>query len=269
MSRVLLVVLAALVPLAGCGGGGGEPQTPQQRLQAVLPDYERALADQDCRAYARFAHSQIRPAGRGPDDPPDAAECRNLGFSYTRLMGFEAKRTKIFGSAAMVEGEIAGQLVALVWLVDVDGEWKQVQATPPGVIPQIASQSRLQNRFRQNAAAWVAAMRGGDCRAVFRLINPASPFLGERPADVRGFCTRFREARTKPDRLAYQLERAPAARPIDLGGTRDFHFFRLDTGGGRSWTLIMNTLPPAIDAAGHADDSVLDYYRTAPPQRGG
>jgi hypothetical protein len=269
MTRALLAVVTALVLIAGCGGGEDEERTPKQRLEAVLPDYERAVADQDCRGFARFAHSQVRPAGRGPDDPPDAAECRALGSSYTRLMGFEAERTKLFGSAALVEGKLAGQLMALVWVVDVDGEWKQVQATPPGLIPQLESQARAGNRFEQNAAAWVRAMREGNCREVFRLLNTASPFVAERPKDVRGFCGRFREARAKPDRLGYQLARAPAAEPIDLGGTRDFHFFRLDTGGGRSWTVIMNTLPAAVDAAGHAEDSVLDYYRTAPPEGGG
>src|SRR3712207_8713669 len=35
-----------------------------------------------------------------------------------------------------------------------------------------------------------------------------------------------------------QLAQAPAAKPVDLGGTADLHFFRLDTGRGRSWTLI-------------------------------
>jgi hypothetical protein len=269
MTRALLAVAAALVLMTGCGGDADDAErTPKERLEAVLPDYERAVADQDCRAFARFAHSQVRAAGRGPDDPPDAAECRALGFSYTRLMGFEAERTKLFGGAALVEGKIAGQLMALVWVVDVDGEWKQVQATPPGLIPQIDSHTRVGARFERNAAAWVKAMREGDCREVFRLLNPASPFVADRPKDVGGFCTRFREARAKPDRLAYQLARAPGARPIDLGGTRDFHFFRLDTGGGRSWTLILNTLPPALNAAGHAEDSVLDYYRTAAPDEG-
>ena len=268
MIRPLLVLLAALVLVAGCGGEDDGERSPQERLDAVLPDYERAVEDQDCAAFARFAHSQVRAAGRGVDDPPDAAECRNLGFSYTRLMGFEADRSRVFGSAAIVEGRIAGQLMALVWVVDVDGRWKQVQATPPGIVPQIGGEQRPGNRFAPNAAAWVAAMRSGDCRGVFRLLNTASPFLSDRPRDQRGFCSRFRETVDRPDRLAGQLARAPSAKTVDLGGTRDFHFFRIDTGGGRRWTLILSTLPPTVDNTGHLQDSVLDYYRTGDPENG-
>lgn len=271
MIRPLTALLAALALVAGCGGGDGdEERSPQERLAAVLPDYERAVADQDCSAFARFAHSQVRAAGRGVDDPPDAAECANLGRSYTRLMGFEAERTRLFGTAvAIVEGKLAGQLMALVWLVDVDGEWKQVQATQPGITPQIGAPRRPSNSFERNAAAWVAAMRAGDCRRVFRLLNSASPFLADRPADARGFCSRFRTSARQPGRLPGQLAQAPAAKPVHLGGTPDFHFFRLDTGRDRHWTVIMSTLPPALPTAGHAQDSVLDYYRTAPPGKGG
>ena len=265
MTRPLIALLAALALVAGCGGHDEGEKSPLARLEAVLPDYERALEDQDCAAFARFAHSQVRAAGRGFDDPPDAAECRNLGLSYTRLMGFESDRARVFGSAAIVEGKIAGQLMALVWVGDVDGRWKQVQATPPGITPQIGGEQRADNRFARNALDWTAAMRAGDCRRVFRLLNTASPFLGDAPKDVRGFCTRFRGTVQRPDRLAGQLARARGARPVDLGGTRDFHFFRLDTGAGREWTVILSTLPPALDSTGHVQDSVLDYYRTGDP----
>jgi hypothetical protein len=267
MIRAILVALAALLLLAGCGGDDDGERSPAERLQAVLPDYERALEDQDCAAFARFAHSQVRAAGRGFDDPPDAAECSNLGTSYTQLMGFEAERTKLFGeTAAIVEGNIAGQLLVLVWVVDVDGRWKQVQVSQAGINPQINGEPRPGgDRFARHAAEWVEAMRAGDCRRVFRLLNSASPFLAQKPEDVRGFCTRFRESLDRPDRLAAQLDAAPGAKPIDAGGTRDFHFFRLDTGGGKHWTVIMSTLPPALPKEGHEEDSVLDYYRTAPP----
>lgn len=264
MRRPVLTLLLALVLAAGCGGGEDDPQTPAERLEAALPDYERAVADQDCEAFARFAHSAVRPPGRGVDEPPDAQECRNLGVAYTRLVNFQAQRTKVYGSAALVEGQIDGRRTVLVWVVDVDGRWKQVQATPPGVNPQIDGAARP-NRFPQNAAAFVAAMRAGDCRGVFRLLNPATPFLEDENEGAASFCERFRRSFRAPERLAAQLARAPGAKPIDLGGTADFHFFRLDTGGGRHWTLIMSTLSPGLPANGHADDSVLDYYPTAAP----
>jgi hypothetical protein len=261
-----VVFLVALVVLAaGCGeNGGSEEESPQERLEAVLPDYERAVFDQDCRAFARFAHSAVRPPGRGVDDPPDAAECRSLGQAYTRLAGFEAERTKVFGSAAIVEGQRDGQLMVLVWVVDVDGRWKQVQATPPSTGPQInvPAQAETNDRFGRSARAFTAAMRAGDCPAVFRLLNPASPFLESPAEDARSFCPRFQRSFRTPERLAGQLVQAPDAEPVDLGGTSDFHFYGLDTGRDRHWTLILNTQPAALPPAGHADHSVLDYYPT-------
>ena len=259
MRARLLVPLALALAAAGCGGGGEGERSPVERLQAALPAYERALAEQDCEAFARFVHSTVRPARRGTDDPPDARECRNLGLSYTRLEGFEAARSKVFGSAALVEGDIGGQLVVLVWTLDLDGSWKQVQASPPGVQPQLRGHRQTRDRYDANAAAWVRAMRAGDCRRVFRLLNPASPLVGPRD-DEGEFCSRFRAARADPARLPAQLAQAPAAKPIDLGGTPDFHFYALDTGRGRRWTVILSTLPPGLPAGVHVQDSVLDYY---------
>jgi hypothetical protein len=258
--RPLAITIASLLLLAGCGGGGGDDDpTPQERLEQAVDDYERAVGDQDCAAFARFAHSAVRPPGKGRDDAPDAAECRNLGVSYTRLLGFKHTRIKVFGPAAIVEGTVDGPFVALIWTLDVDGEWTQVQSLP-GIDPQIKPNSpRPDNRFAANAAAFVDAQRTGDCREVFRLLNSGSPFVA-RAADAAAFCKRFEQSSNAPSRLSAQLAQAPEAKPVDLGGTRDLHFFRVDTAKGRSWTLIMSTLPTTLPAAGHAQDSVLDYF---------
>ena len=259
----LAIVLLALLAAAGCGGGDGGEPSPQERLEQAVSDYERAVADQDCRAFARYAHSSVRPRGKGPEDPPDAAECRNLGFSYTALADFKSRRVKVFGPAALVEGTIDGRFVVLVWILDVDGRWVQVQALP-GLDPQIRSQKKIRERFAPNAAEFVAAQRAGDCRKVFRLLSPAAPFVTQARDDAGRFCQRFREARDAPERLAAQLVRAPGAKPADIGGTKDLHFFTVDTGGGRRWILILSTLPTALPPGGHVDDSVLDYYPTEP-----
>lgn len=259
MRGPLVILIASLLVAAGCGGGddAGDP-TPRERLEEAVTDYERAVGDQDCAAFVRFAHSVVRPPGKGPDDPPDAAECRNLGQSYTRLFGFEAERIELFGSAATVQGRVDGRLIVLVWTLDVDGRWAQVQSIP-GIDPQTKGQERPVHRFVQNAAAFVEAQRAGDCRAVFRLLNSGSPFVA-RAADAKAFCKRFRESGDSADRLSSQLEQAPDAKPADLGGTQDLHFFQVDTGRGRRWTLIMSTLPAELPPAGHVQDSVLDYF---------
>jgi hypothetical protein len=258
--RPLAILTGALLLLAGCGGGESDrAPTPTERLTEAVKEYERAVGDQDCAAFARFAHSVVRPPGKGPDDEPDAAECRNLGTTYTQLLGFKSRRTKVFGSAAIVEGTVDGRFVALVWTLDFDGRWVQVQSIP-GIQPQIrANPPRPGNRFAANAAAFVEAQRKGDCRTVFRLLSPASPFVA-RAENAAAFCKVYRESGDNPDRLSAQLAQAPAAKPVDLGGTGDLHFFRVDTGRGRRWTLIMSTLPPALPAGGHAQDSVLDYF---------
>jgi hypothetical protein len=162
LATILLILAAA----AGCGGGDGDRDpTPQQRLEQAVEDYERAVGDQDCRAFARYAHSAVRPRGKRRDDPPDPAECRSLGFSYTALAGFRSSRVKVFGTAALVEGTVEGRFVVLVWTLDTDGEWAQVQALP-GIDPQIRGQARPQERFGPNAAAFVDAQRRGACRRV-------------------------------------------------------------------------------------------------------
>ena len=267
MRSALLALLVVALLAPGCGGDGDEDKSPQDRLEAAVPDYERAVNDQDCEGFARFAHSAVRPPGRTYDDPPDAEECRNLGAAYTLLEGFRVDRTKVYGSAAIVEGKIDGQVVVQVWLVDVDGRWKQVQSSQPGIAPQIDSASaRPTNEFAPNAAAFTEAMRRGDCPRVFRLLNVASPFLENESEEASSFCARFRRSFRAPNRLAAQLTEAPAAKPVDMGGTSDFHFFRLDTGRGRHWTLILNTLPTALPAGQHVQDSVLDYYPTGDPE---
>lgn len=262
MRIALLALLVLALLAAGCGGGDGGERSPKERLEALLPDYEAAVNNQDCREFARFAHSAVRPPGRGYDDPPDPEECRNLGRAYTLLAGFTSERAKVYGSAAIVEGRLDGRVVAQVWLVDVDGRWKQVQSSQPGIAPQIDGTPRPDAKFDENAAAFVEAMRRGDCRQVFRLLNVASPFLASEDEPAASFCTRFRRSFRAPNRLAAQLAAAPAAKPVDIGGTSDFHFYELDTGRGRRWTLILNTLPSALPAAEHAQDSVLDYYPT-------
>ena len=271
--RLIAVLLVALaLPLAaGCGGGDDDrsppsgPPQPREPLAEVLPRYEQAAARQDCVAFARFAHSSVRPAGRGTDDPPDAAECQNLARSYVHVEGFRSERHQQFGSTgAVVEGTIAQQRVALVWTLDVDRRWKQVQATPPGAREQVR-QPKRPSQFVQHAREWVDAQRRGDCRRVHRLFNVASPFVSGEQADARRFCSRYAEGRRNRQTLPAQLERSPAARPVDLGGTPDFHFFGVETRGGGYWTIVMATLPPSLPPAGHVEDSVLDYYPNRRP----
>jgi hypothetical protein len=257
--RPLALLIATLLLASGCGGGDEPEPTPTKRLAEAVADYEQAVGDQDCAAFARFAHSVVRPAGKGPDDAPDPAECRNLGNTYTRLAGFDSTRQKVFGSAALVEGTVDGRYVALIWTLDFDGRWVQVQSIP-GIDPQIrANAQRPGNQFVANAAAFVEAQRRGDCRAVFRLLNAGSPFVAQS-SDPAAFCKRFGESSDAPNRLSAQLAQAPDAKPVDLGGTADIHFFRIDTGRGRRWTLISTSQPPALPPAGHAPDSVLDYF---------
>jgi hypothetical protein len=153
---------------------------------------------------------------------------------------------------------VDGRLVVTVWTLDVDGRWVQVQSIP-GIDPQAKGRERPMDRFAENAAAFVKAQRAGDCREVFRLLNSGSPFVAQA-GDPKAFCERFRQSTDSPERLSAQLKQAPDAEPVDLGGTRDLHFFRVDTGRGRRWTLILSTLPRELPPAGHAQDSVLDYF---------
>ena len=259
MRGPLLILLVSLLAASGCGGGDDDAEpTPQERLAEAVAGFTRAVNDQDCAGFARYAHTSVRPPGKGPDDKPDAEECRNLGISYTRLFGFKVTRTKVFGSAAIVEGTVDGPFIVLIWTLEGD-RWTQVQAVP-GIDPQVRpTEPRPSDEFDKHAAEFVVAQRKGDCRAVFRLLNSGSPFVS-RANNPEAFCELYRESQRSPERLAAQLAEAPEAKPVDMGGTRDLHFYRVDTGKGRTWTLILSTLPEALPPAGHVQDSVLDYY---------
>ena len=257
---------------AGCGGGDEKRPVPSgppkasEPLKTAVRAYEKAAADQDCYAFVRFEHSTVRPRGKKPDDPPDAQECENLGQSYVRLQDFKANRARQFGTAvALVEGNIEARVVELIFTLDFDGRWKQVVATPPGASPQLGNQPVQRNSFAKNAAAWVEAQRRGDCRTIFRLYNSASTFIAQDDNDRGRFCQRFERGRSAPQSLPAQLARSPGAKPVDLGGTPDFHFFGLATAGGGYWTVISSTLPPGLPAFGHAQDSILDYYPNRRP----
>jgi hypothetical protein len=261
------VALAATALAAGCGGGGGERRssgdgapTPRESLASVLPRYERAAADQDCRAFARFTHSNVRPRGTEIGAPPTSSECASLAKSYSRVEDIEITRSKEFGTAGVAEGSIDGRNVALIFTLDVDGRWKQVLATPPGATKQIGAVQRRDERYVPHAGNWIEAMRSGNCRAVFPLLNVASPFVTQDGDDLTAFCERFDRNKRLPASLAAQLRPTPHAQPLDLRGTPDFHFFGLATAGGGYWTIIMSTLPSGLPSNGHVDDSVLDYY---------
>lgn len=269
---VASLAVAALL-LAGCGGGDdgdagppGGPPKPSESLESVLPDYERAAAEQDCVGFARFVHTTVRPPGRDTDDRPDARECAQLAQTYVQLAGLKAERTREYGTAAIVEGRIDGQRVALVWTLDVDRRWKQVQATPRGVPEQIDGVERPGgNQFDRHASQWVEAQRAGDCRRVFRLFNPASSFVIQEDNDPKRFCRRYERGRRVPTTLSYALSRSPSAKPAKLGETPNFAFYGLATAGGGYWTVIMSTQPPLLPPGGHVDDSVLDYYPNRRP----
>lgn len=270
---VPLALLAAAALASGCGGGDDDepspdgPPKPRESLESVLPDYERAAAEQDCRAFARFTHSAVRPGRRDYDDPPDADECASLASSYVNLEGFHADKQREFGTAALAEGRIASRRTALVWTLDTDRRWKQVQATPPGIPEQIGGLARPGgNRFAANAARWVEALRSGNCRRAFRLSNSANPLVTQEGDDRARFCRRFAEARRLPVSLSAQLARSPGAKPVDLGGTPNFRFFGIETAGGGHWTIISTTLPPGLPPGDHVEDSVLDYYPNRQPE---
>ena len=267
--RALAASLAALLLVAGCGGGDGDddagppggPPKARESLKSVLPDYERAAVEQDCVGFARFVHTTVRPPGRDTDDRPDADECAQLAQSYVQLSGLKLDKSREYGPAAVVEGRIDGQRVALIWTLDVDRHWKQVQATPRGVPEQIGGVERPGgHEFDQHVREWVDAQRRGDCRTVFRLFNTAATFVIQDQNDPKRFCARYRRGRRIPTTLSYALSRSPGAKPVKLGETPMFAFYGLATSGGGYWTVIMSTLPALLPPGGHAEDSVLDYY---------
>jgi len=134
--RAFALWAAALLPLAGCGGG-----TPEQRLRASMEELQSAIQARDAKAVqARLADDFVGPDGLDRDGARRLAAASFLRYRDVWLR-IAAVRYEVRGDRATVEFEAAlggGSGAALpdaAQLYEVrtgwrerDGEWRMISA---------------------------------------------------------------------------------------------------------------------------------------------
>ncbi len=269
MRRLIAAALAACA-VAGCGGdegGGAQPAADQgggSSLEARAAELERALETGGCAESEVLIHSTRRPEGLvNTQKPPSQEECRRFAQYRKGFAGYQAGRSRAFGTAAVVDAEVEGKPTSSVFVRDTDGEWVHfVTRTPPhdhelGTRPDAP-------RFDRNAEQYVAAMAKGDCSTTFRLTNPDSAQLQQGKLDEQGYCKQLRAAGKVSRSLPARLAKAGGVEPKPLGGTAKSAFYSVELPDGGRWTLVLATTDPRIPEAkkrGHASPGVLDYLK--------
>jgi hypothetical protein len=266
-TRTILACAAAVAAFAGCGGGddGGdrrpepEAKTP---LSGELGAWNRAVAAQDCRAYAPLALTATRHATARVGGPPVADECAFYRQQLPQWRGVTLRQARDFGTAAIGQGPGPRRGSYTTWtaifVLDWDGRYRFFGVQPSA--PQIGTQPGGASDFQSTADAFVKAVRDGDCRAFIRYTMPTSSFYEGVRTPEEGCRAVFRGRN-----LAPQLRDDPDARPERLGETRDLAFFGVAT-KRNYYTLILSTkptggVPPEVarQLRGRPNALVLDY----------
>jgi len=261
--------------LTGCGGDDQQaPAGPARSLGEAAQRFEQALDSGDCRALTGIVvHSSRRPGDlRNTNRPPSQEECRQLAAFRESFAGYRPGASRQYGTAGVVDGTVEGQRTSSVFVRDIDGGWVQfVTRTPPDQ-HQLGTRPADASAFDRNARKFVAAMKTGDCRALYRLLNPDSGQLDRGRVDLRSYCRMFRSALRVPDGLPARLRRARGAQPRALGKTEDNAFYALELPDGGRWTLVLAASEPELPERrkrAHSDPGVLDYLKVNPERARG
>jgi hypothetical protein len=271
-----LTLLAALggtlaLAAAGCGSDDSsdngnktasdqkaQPQV-KQPVEAMLPEFNKAIAAQSCQAYAPYALTFTRPAAAQPGAP---AIVKDECARYKALLAHNLRNVKFtqarqFGTIALAQGpgpRLSGYTNhTAVFVLDWDGKYRFFLTNASD--PQIGSSPKAGTDFAGSVNTFVKAVRDGDCAAFQRVTYPnAGPNLGVKPEAA---CKQVFTGKN----LAPQLRADPSAKPVKLGETLDFGFYGVAT-KKNFYTFIVNTRP--VDAGpewkGKAKTVVVDYF---------
>lgn len=246
------VGLAAVAVLAGCGGGDDASRAPTtttsgsaaaardvpkaaRPVAELVPALERLGARGGCaRAVALINRADL-------PDPEGGASRRNclaLGKLLRLIRGFKATAEVEFGSAAIVDGTAGGKQLGLVMALDNERRFKFTGFAFPR--HQRGTEPRAGIDFNSPAAAFVKALRGGDCRAAHAAVASASRLAY---ASEQQFCSLFKaNFLARPTGLGARLRADPGADLVDLGATRNVQFFGLPTAPAGYRTIIVGAV---------------------------
>jgi hypothetical protein len=281
----LLPLVAAMLLLAGCGGGDGgghsatsasnapaanSPPKAKEPLSVTAKRLERALPHGDCKVLIKLMLHSIQRHST-PDGPPTSGDCAYIRKVRSQFRGYHLTKSREFGPAGFSEGTGANVphdgVAGVVWLLDLDGSWK---ATHQGIYrPQIGVAPVLADRADANARRLVDAIKTGNCPELWRVMNPASRFVLSANGQRESFCRTLAPTyRLKSSAFAQiKAEGTPALEP--LGRTHDFAFYAIRLKNGRYMDMVLSGQLPGVPDSlqkQHDNPTVLELATARQPR---
>lgn len=230
------VVLAGVAPASASAQRAG-PVTPVEPLADYVKRFRAtvvAVRAGDCRTVMRL--------GRGTGVPCTREFARALG-------GFRTLGFRRFGTGAILDFEVGGPEAPRVFSLPLAiGTDRRFSAGVGSIVG--GGSGRTQTRTRPTARATflsrravnllVLSLRRRDCTLFYRTAYTGG--LTRAQACQRAFSARGGISSAKV--LGRDVSADRTARPVLMGATRDFAFFRLVPGGTHHYTLIVSRAGP-------------------------
>lgn len=304
--RGAALAVAGLLALAACGGdddplasasaspspSASASESPASASREELPDdlprpavplaqtvteFDAALRTGKCAEIGVFVTARQRDPKAALGSQPDAKECAELEKFLNPLTAFRPGEHEEFGTAAVVDGTLNDSVATTVWVLDADRRWRidptaYVYPTPEDPdVHSVGTPPRPGNRFAENARAWVAAWRAGECAEAYRLTDPFSAFVADNGGSEVGFCRLVTES-FAGDGIGRMLAANPSAEPEFLGAVDQYGFSLLRSIDGSLFTIVsivQATNASSAERAAHENYAVYNIYRArvADPSR--
>jgi hypothetical protein len=259
-----LAAVATAIALAGCGGGGdassitstassssttststtSSAPKPAQPVTELVSAIEQLGPKAGCEETVNLINPVDLPE---PDGGPSARNCQAIGGTLDVLHRFEPSDSAEFGAGAVMDGTVGSDEIALTATLDQTKHFKLTGITERRA--QIDTQAAPEVNFEAPAAALVKALRDDDCTSAHAAFATISRLAY---ANLKQFCSVFEDNfMADPDGLGARLQADPTAELVDLGGTRNTHFYGLATSPAGYRTIFVGTV-------GGGDPFVLD-----------
>jgi hypothetical protein len=246
------LVVTMVVAVAGCGDGGGSTTTnttssapdAAQPVTELVSAIEQFGPHGDCEQAVKLINRVDLPELEGGTS---ARNCQAIQGTLDVLARFEPSDSAEFGTAALIDGTVGGKGIALTAALDQTKHFKLTGITEKKA--QIGTEPAPEVNFEAPAEALVRALRDDDCTSAHASFATISRLAY---ADLKQFCSVFEDNfMADPSGLGARLQADPTAEPVDLGGTRNAHFFGLATSPAGYRTIFVGTV-------GGGDPFVLD-----------
>jgi hypothetical protein len=262
--RKVWIVAGISVAVAGCGGGADTSTVastaassttttsatadttdsvaiPNSVPDAAKPVTELAAAvaqvgtEGDCADAVRLINEAVLP---DPENGESPSNCKGVKVLLAILRDFKASDSAEFGSAAIIEGTSGGNPIAIEAALDMNRDFKLTGGSFSSA--QVGTAPSTGVDFQAPADAFIKAVRDGDCKAAHGAVSPDSRLAY---ASENEFCSVFDDNfMVAPAGLGARLQADPGADLIDLGGTRNAHFFGIATQPAGYRTIIVGTV---------------------------